>query len=129
MKYVEFKKLLEQYRIRSKLNKTRLAERLDVSAGYYMLIESGLRKPPPLNKCENLAKILNLNEKEKKEFIEAAVRERAKNETLDWLENKSDQIYRIPVVSWSHVSAITVAENYIPLVAAEDYIITTTRGG
>lgn len=73
---MEFSDMLTHYRDRSGLNKTALAEKIGVTPEYIITLEKGRIRPPTFERCEQFAKILNLDESERKEFFELAFEER-----------------------------------------------------
>ena len=78
--------MLKQYRIRASLNKTDLAKRLGVTPSYVMLLESGDRKPPSMDRLREIVAILKLSAEESRMFINAAMMERVTPEILKWIK-------------------------------------------
>ena len=84
---MEFRKLLTKYRDSKGLKISELASKLEVSDGYIRNIETGhAKKPPTLSRCEKIAEILELNEAEAYELLEAAVIERSDPEVVQFLK-------------------------------------------
>jgi len=73
---IMFKKLLEQYRIKSGLNKTEVARRVEISPTYYMQLEAGVRGAPPLSRCRLIASAMRLDKEETESLIKSASSER-----------------------------------------------------
>ena len=73
---MKFNRLLTQYRERMKLNKTELAQRMDVSLGYIINLEAGRKKPPTIERIEQIVNILSLSKKEAIELLDSAAEER-----------------------------------------------------
>ncbi len=73
---IMFKKLLEQYRIKSGLNKTEVARRVEISPTYYMQLEAGVRGAPPLPRCRLIASAMGLDKEETESLIKSASSER-----------------------------------------------------
>lgn len=85
---MEFKKLLSYYRERADLTKTGLAERLKVTPTYIMEVEAGRKPAPNIERCHEIANILNLSVAEKQTLIDAAVEERLSHDVLLWLTER-----------------------------------------
>lgn len=73
---MKFADLLRLYRKRSQLSKTDLANRLEISPSYLMLIEAGKRKPPSLSMVRRLVLVLDLAPREEAVFVKTAAIER-----------------------------------------------------
>lgn len=86
-----FHELLTYFRERQNLNKTELANRLDVSSTYIINMEAGQQKPPSLDRCKEISKILNLNRAETQQLIDSAMSERMSNEMIAWLAMKQEE--------------------------------------
>lgn len=73
---MKFSDALTYYRERSDLNKTQLAEKIGIKPEYIVALEKGHKKPPTFERCEQIARILNLSDSEKKKFLTLAFEER-----------------------------------------------------
>lgn len=89
---MNFSNLLKNYRERNKMTATELASRLNLSLGYIINIENNHRIPPPIQRCEEIADVLNLTPVERSLFINAAMEERLDSDELLWLERNKARI-------------------------------------
>lgn len=85
---MKFQQQLKYYRERANMNKTSVANKLNVTLSYYTELENGRKKPPTLDRCREIARILNLSLGETNRFIDFAMEERAKPEVVEWLSEK-----------------------------------------
>lgn len=81
---MQFKEHLSYFRSRAHLSKTSLAEKLSLTPTTIMEWESGRKKPPPIERCEQIARILNLSSEEKERLVDTAMIERMNPEQLQW---------------------------------------------
>ena len=72
----EFGAFIAQKRLEKDVKLRPIAERLGVSVTYLSDIIKGRRNPPDIDGLETLARVLNLNEKEREEMLDLAGRER-----------------------------------------------------
>lgn len=100
---MKFSQLLTQYREKCDLNKEDLARRLKISGSYIRGLELGKKKPPPLDRVEEIAVALSLSSEEKDLFIKAAANERLpekeRNIIADPQKTYTIRDTKIPVVS------------------------------
>ena len=82
---MNFTSHLRYFRERAGLTKTELAKRLEVTMAYIIHIESGTEKPPNMDRCRELAKILSLSPEETITFIDSAMFGRFNQDELEWL--------------------------------------------
>lgn len=125
---MNFAQLLIQFRKRSGLNKTDLARRLKISLGYVQHVESERRKPFPIEKCSEIAKILNLTQDESKIFIDTAIKERAKPETTEWLDSNR-KLQEVPILPWTVADRFENEQDLPAPGLADEYVIVLTKKG
>lgn len=77
-----------------------------------MQIESGQKKPPTLEKCRALAKILQLTKHEEKKLIDHALAERATPEIQTWVSEQL-AVYNVPVISYSNIPKTSFPQLHI----------------
>ncbi len=123
-----FAQLLIKFRERRNLTKTDLANKLSVSLGYIQHVEAGRRKPPRIELCRQISGILNLTNIETKQLVESAIKERAQDETIEWIEEQKTSVKLVPVISWVHANQFGTEEPF-PLGAVDEYVPTTEKGG
>ena len=85
---MKFNRLLTQYREHAKLNKTELAQRMDISLGYIINLEAGRKKPPTIERIEQIINILSLSKKEAMELLESAAEERIPKKDIRFFQKK-----------------------------------------
>lgn len=125
---MKFYELLIRYRKKKGLSLVDLANKIEVTPNYIGNIEKQYTKAPTVARCNELARALGLNKQEKDTFIESAIKERSKTETLLWLENNTKEIFNIPVISWVHANQFSAVEDPFPPGHADEYVITSTKG-
>lgn len=73
---MNFKDYLTKYRKKAGINKTKLAKRLNINPSYIMNLEAGRAKPPTFERCQQIAKILEMSKDQSKKLFTAAQAER-----------------------------------------------------
>lgn len=124
---MNFAEMLIKFRERRRLNKTDLARKIGVSLGYVQHVEAERRKPFPIDKCKEIARILSLNETETNQLLDAAIRGRAKEEVIDWIQQQETDIRSIPVISWIHANQFREMALPLDLDATEHIPIATKK--
>lgn len=81
---MKFSDALKYYRDRAGLNKKELAEKINVKSTYIIGIEKGRFIPPTFERCQQIARALELNDQERKKFFALAFEERL-GEDADFL--------------------------------------------
>lgn len=123
---MNFSTMLKTFRERAGYTKARLAEKIGVTSQYLISIEKNNRTAPTIEKCNALAIALGISESERKEFISAAIKERAKGETIDWLN--SQEVKLVPVISWVHANQFSTIEDPFLPGSADEYVPSTAKG-
>lgn len=94
---MEFKNILKNFRERANVSKADLARKIGISSGnYFVNIESGQKRPPTLERCQQIAEALRLSKDDTKLLIDAAAEERTKPETREWLKQKESEEIKSP---------------------------------
>jgi len=117
MKFGDF---LRSVRDRTDLSPTALSRKLGVSLAYITSIEKGFKRPPPIERCRQIADILSLSAPDRKKLLDLAMLERAPEELRPALEvsfkkqerssgrmmlSETASHYRVPIVSRARASA------------------------
>lgn len=106
-KNMKFREKLTHYRSRARLSKTSLAEKMNLTPTTIMEWESGRKKPPSVDRCNQISEILGLSNYETKKLIDSAMEERLSDEALQWLSGKhmvaEDQV---PYISREIIEAL-----------------------
>lgn len=123
----DFKTLLIELRERSGFNKTELANRIGVSAPYYMQVESGARKAPTLELCRKIADALRLNKDDADQLVQVAAEERTRPEEREILKGSLKSKDFSPVKLSGHTVKIPVvglvsAGSVDPFLATNEFI-------
>lgn len=99
---MNFSKLLIKFRANSGISKTEIANKVSVTPGYLMHLESGRIKPPTLTRVRQISDALRLSKEEADELIQAAARERIRPEELEIVQQVREN--RGKVYEWSTIS-------------------------
>lgn len=103
---MKFRELLMHYRESANLSKSQLAERLGLSPEYIINVENGqTRKPPTIDRCKEIARILHLSPVETNTLIDAAIEERLSPEELLWLTEREKRNEKIKEVCTEEILA------------------------
>lgn len=79
---MKFAQYLSYLRDKRGLTKTQVAERMGVTPGYYINLENENTRPPTPDRCQQIANILNLDDAERKKFLELAYEGRLKDKDI-----------------------------------------------
>lgn len=82
---MKFGDLLTQYLKEKEIDIKDMARSLQVTTGYIYNLEHHHRRPPTLLRCIQMAQVLNLNELEKKTFLQAAYEGRLREDDKAFL--------------------------------------------
>lgn len=85
---MKFNQLLTKYREQSGLNKTELSQRMDVSLPYIINLEAGRKKPPTIERIEQIVNILSLSKKEAMELLNSASEERIPQKDIRFFQKR-----------------------------------------
>lgn len=137
-----FRELLTQFRERSGISKSEWQKSaVGVSAEYIINVEKGqTKRPPTIDRCREIASVLELSEKEKQRLIDAAMLERLSQEALEWhiekmksynlkngkLEETGEtEFVRVPLYSLKEYVTIKKSS---PLPKTHNYVLAPKRG-
>jgi len=88
-----------------------LARRVGVTKSYVGQLVHGQTKPPPLARCRQLAEALELGERDTLRLIELAVRERARPEARQKIEELDAQAARLRAAAVALAAAVLEGGN------------------
>lgn len=121
---MKFSTELKKYREARDYTKKKLADLIGVKSQYLIAIEKGNAMPPTPERCEQIANALRLSEQEKRQFIELAIIERAKDETVQLLTTEK----KIPVISWVQANRFGDISDPFPPGISDEWVKTTVKG-
>ena len=81
----KFGKILRQYRKKAGIKSASVAEKLKVSRAYIATIESGRQPPPTFEKCQRMADMLELSDRQRLHLLTGAFECRASKDTKAFL--------------------------------------------
>jgi len=131
---MKFCNLLTQYRERAGLTKTELAKKIGVTVSYIIDLEAGRKKPPTIERIEQIINIFSLSKKEAMELLNSAAEERILKKDIRFFQigrlkpGLPSDIQKIPVISWVYANRFADVEDPFPPGIADQYVYTTTRG-
>lgn len=124
---MKFGTLLKEYREMRGVTKTSLASKLGVSLTYIINLENSKEKPPTIERIDEIAGALNLDNLKKSNLVKLAYEERLSNNDIAFKESigKSglsepeavylkSKIRDIPIISWVAANRFAHVEDPFP---------------
>ena len=124
---VKFSHMLKYLRNRANMSMADLAKRIGVTPNYIGNVEKEYSSPPTMERCELIAKALNLSAVETNLLIDAAMEGRISGNEFEWITSKQ-KTSKVPVISWVHANNFSDAIDNFPVGISENYVETFTKG-
>lgn len=145
---MKFSDALTHYRENAKITKTDLAKQIGVEPTYIFAIEKGRQIPPTHERCEQIARVLKLDDSEKKKFFQLAFDERIGKDSaftedgFQSLDKRSPNLHpgisvkamildvqKIPVINLKQANQITAGAPFPTVDSHKQFVYSPTRGG